>query len=68
MQHRVLFWPDVTAVIDDPTDVRSQPTDRFGRPKWIVLGDAADGMEIEIVCAIEVDESGVEFITLYWEH
>jgi hypothetical protein len=67
MVERGLYWPDVESVLDGPTDVRSQGIDRFDRPKWIVAGAAADGMEIEIVCAIEVDDSGTEFITLYWE-
>lgn len=67
MAGRGLFWPDVEAVIKDPNDVRSQGMDRCNRPKWIVAGETYDGYEIEIVCAIEVDESGTEFITLYWE-
>ena len=28
---------------------------------------AAFGGDIEIVCAIETDETDMEFITLYWE-
>lgn len=67
MEERGLFWPDVQAAIDDPTNVRSQGIDKYGRPKWIIEGEAACGSEIEIVCAIEVDEAGTEFITLYWE-
>lgn len=67
MEQRGLFWSDVQAVIDDPQDVRSQGMDRFDRPKWVILGEAATGDEIEIVCAIEVDDSETEFITIYWE-
>ena len=67
MEQRGLFWPDVEAVIDDPRDVRAQGLDDYDRPKWIISGEAAFGGEIEIVCAIELDESGAEFITLYWE-
>ncbi len=67
MQQRGLFWSDVQVVIDDPRDVWSQGMDRFNRPKWIILGEAATGEEIEIVCAIEIDESETEFITIYWE-
>ena len=33
----------------------------------VISGEAAFGGDIEIVCAIEVDESGTEFITLYWD-
>lgn len=67
MEERGLFWPDVQAVIDAPADVRSDELDRYGHPKWIICGEAATGDQIEIVCAIEIDERGTEFITLYWE-
>ena len=67
MEQRGLFWPDVQAVIDDPRGVGSDGMDRYNRPKWKVCGAAADGTEIEIVCAIELDESETEFITIYWE-
>ena len=67
MQQRGLFWADLEAVIDSPNDVRSQGLDDYDRPKWIISGEAAFGGDIEIVCAIEVDESGTEFITLYWD-
>jgi hypothetical protein len=67
MKQRGLFWTDVQAVTENPKDVRSQRTDEYGRPKWIILGEAAFGDDIEIVCAIEIDESETEFITLFWE-
>jgi len=69
LEERGLFWPDVRAVIDDPDEVWSQGMDEYGRPKWIVRGEAAIGAECEIVCAIEIDETGTqtEFITLYWQ-
>jgi len=35
--------------------------DEYNRAK------SAYGGEIEIVCAIEIDETETEFITLYWE-
>jgi hypothetical protein len=67
MEERGLFWPDVRAVIDDPKDIRSQGMDNYNRPKWIIRGRAALDKEIEIVCAIEMDETEAVFITLYWE-
>ena len=67
MEQRGLFWPDVRAVIGDPDDVRSQGMNEYGRPKWIICGEAAFGGDIEIVCAIEIDPTETEFITLYWE-
>jgi hypothetical protein len=51
----------------DPEDVRSQGMDEYGRPKWIIHGEAALGYDIQIVCAIEIDQTETEFITLYWE-
>ena len=65
MMERGLFWSDVQAVIDDPQDVRSEGMDKYSRPKWIVCGESATGDVIEIVCAVEIDET--EFITIYWE-
>jgi hypothetical protein len=67
MQERGLFWPDVQAVIDNPDDVRSQGMDYYNRPKWIISGENTVAGEIVIVCAIEIDETETEFITLYWE-
>ncbi|HEX4055349.1 MAG TPA: DUF4258 domain-containing protein [Tepidisphaeraceae bacterium] len=67
MEQRGLFWPDVVAVIDRPRSVRPQRMDEYGRPKWIIRGNLADGLDIEVVCAIETDLSETEFITLYWE-
>jgi hypothetical protein len=67
MTQRGLFWPDVQAAIFDPTDVQSQGMDEYNRPKWIITGQAATGDEIEIVCAVEMDETETIFITLYWE-
>ena len=67
MEQRGLFWPDVQAVIDDPQEVRSEGMDSDDRPKWIICGDATTGDEIGIVCAIEIDQTQTEFITLYWE-
>jgi len=73
MQERALFWPDVQAVIHDPTEICSEGMDEYDRPKWRIRGDAADTGEITIVCAIEfvksrmdeAEESETEFITLY---
>ena len=67
MEQRGLFWPDVQAVLDDPSEVRGQGMDDYNRPKWIIVGQAVIGVEIEIVCAVEIDDTETEFITLYWE-
>jgi hypothetical protein len=66
MRQRASFWPDVQAVINDPNEVRPQGMDEFNRPKWIISSDIGLG-DVEIICAIEIDETETEFITLYWE-
>jgi hypothetical protein len=64
--------PEPTGVIrgpdthgDRPADVRSGARDRFSRPKWIIAGEAADGLTLEMVCALDVDQRGEQtvFIT-----
>jgi len=67
MDQRGLVWPDVMALLDHPSDVRSSGLDRFDRPKWIVCGTAADGLGLELVCVIDVDDRGdwTVFITMY---
>ncbi len=67
MEERGVFWSDVLMVLDDPSDVRSQGVDRFDRPKWVISGDTPTGDSIEIICAVEVDETETEFITIYWD-
>jgi hypothetical protein len=69
MDKRGLFWPEVLAVIESPASVRDGGLDRHDRPKWMISGAAADGLQIEVVCVIDVDEQGeaAVFITLYWE-
>ena len=67
MDQRGMFWPDVLAVLDDPTGVRSGGTDRYDRPKWLLAGTATDECELELVCVLDVDEHGdvTVFITIY---
>ena len=67
MDQRGLVWPDILAVLDDPEDVHDGGPDRFGRPKWVLSGTAADGLVVEIVCVLDEDEHGnmTVFITIY---
>lgn len=67
MDQRGLVWPDVQAVLDDPEAVQDGGQDRLGRPKWMIVGTAADGLELEIVCVLDQDERGelTVFITIY---
>lgn len=67
MAERSLFWPDVEAVIDDPTEVMSQGMDEYNRRKWIIRGEATTGDAIEIVCVLEIDDTETEFVTIYWQ-
>ena len=64
-----MFWPDVVAILDEPSDVRGDGVDRFGRPKWRIVGTPADDLgDVELVCAIEsFPPDSTVFITLYWE-
>jgi uncharacterized protein DUF4258 len=69
MDQRGMVWPDVLTAIDAPDDVRWGGGDESGRPKWHIAGRAADGLDIELVCVLDEDESDrmVVFVTLYWE-
>ena len=67
MRERGLFWGDVLHALNNAGEVRKAGLDVHGLPKWIIQGTAADDQMIEIVCTIEEDESGIQFITLYWE-
>ena len=67
MEGRGLVWPDILAALDRPSSVRHGGPERLNRPKWIVAGDTADGLNIEIVCVLDEDDRGdwVVFITVY---
>ena len=69
LAERGLLWADVLCVLDLPASVRSGGEERFGRPKWIVAGRAADGLAMEIVCVLDQDAHGrwTVFITAYFE-
>jgi len=49
--------------------VRDAGRDDYDRPKWIITGQAADGLELEVVAALDRNDAGelTVFITLYWE-
>ena len=67
LDRRGLFWPDVQAVLDTPRGIRYGGRDEWDRQKWFVSGSATDRLDAEIVCVMDVDESGelVLFITIY---
>ena len=69
LDQRGAVWPDVLAAFDDPRSVRADGFDDWGRARWIVSGDAADGTPLGVVCLIDRDDSGVltVFVTIYWE-
>ena len=67
MEERGMAWGDVLAVFDDTRDVCDAGRDRLRRPKWIAAGRTIDGLDIEIVCVLDVDDAGDQtvFITIY---
>ncbi len=67
MAERGLVWADILAVASDPGDVRWARQDEYGRDKWIVCGQAGDGLGVELVCVMDVDEQGnvVVLVTIY---
>ena len=67
LAERGLLWSDVLAVLDEPAEVRDDGTDRFGRPKWRLAGEAADGLRLEFVCVLDRGARGAVtvFVTLY---
>ncbi|MEP0846708.1 MAG: DUF4258 domain-containing protein [Phycisphaerae bacterium] len=67
MDERGLFWPDVRAILDRPADVCDGGPERWGRPKWIVAGESADGAALELVCVLDADQRGrlTVFVTIY---
>ena len=69
LDQRGLFWPDVRAVIEAPREVQESGRDEWNRARWILSGEAADAMEIGIVCVLDRDERGdvTVFITVYWQ-
>lgn len=69
LAERGVLWVDVLTVIDQPAQVEADGYDDTGRARWIVHGEAADGTEIGLVCAIGRDEEGelTVFVTAFWE-
>lgn len=69
MTQRGFVWLDVLVVVEEPDDVVDDGVDDQGRPKWKLIGEATNGLRVEIVCVLDVDENGSQtvFFTLYYE-
>lgn len=69
MNMRGFLWLDVLVVIEDPDDVLDDGADLQGRPKWKLVGEATNGLTVEIVCVLDYDDDGNQtvFFTLYYE-
>jgi hypothetical protein len=68
MSLRVFFWPDVLAIIETPSSVRTGGKDEYKRPRWFLRGKTTAQAEIELLCVFEVDGSdSVIFWTIYWD-
>lgn len=67
LAERNLLWADVLTVLDHPRSVRADGSDPFGRGRWLIVGDGADGARLEMVCTLAADERGrlVVFVTIY---
>lgn len=67
LAERGFFWPDALAVVDSPSQVRSDGRDEFDRAKWIVTGKTPDGVALEMLCVLDTDDRGnvTVFITIY---
>ena len=69
MDERGLFWPDIQAVVDKPTEVKPDGQDDYGRPRWFVAGNATGDLHLKLLCVFDTDEEGnrVVLITIYWD-
>lgn len=69
LTERGVLWADVLVLFDDPADARGDGLDDQGRARWIVRGEAADGVPMGVVCAIGRDRAGAMtvFVTAFWE-
>lgn len=69
INQRGMTWPDVLALLDDPSSVRGDGRDDLDRPRWLVTGDTADGLRVELVCVVDEDEHGplTLLVTAYWK-
>ncbi len=69
LAQRGMVWPDVLAIVDGPAQVKADGADDWGRARWMISGEAPDGLPLELVCVLDRDDAGelVVFITIYWE-
>ena len=58
MDERSLFWPDVQAVVDAPTQVRADGCDDYDRARWLIIGKTPDSLRIQIVAVLDQDDGG----------
>jgi len=64
LAERYLLWVDILSILEAPDDVRDEGVDDYGRSKWIVAGEGADGLPVESVCVFDVEDS--EEITVFF--
>ncbi len=69
LAQRGLFWADVLAIIEQCAHAREDGLDEFGRPRWLLRGQAADDLTAELLAVLDHDDRGniVVFITIYFE-
>jgi hypothetical protein len=68
MNLRGMFWPDVSAVVASPSNIRTDGTDEYGRERWFFKGMTTAQSEIEILVVFEGGSTGSPiFWTIYWD-
>jgi len=69
MAERGIVWPDLLAIVDGPAEVKADGADDWGRARWIMSGEAANGEPVDLVCVLDRNDAGelVVFITIYWK-
>jgi hypothetical protein len=69
LAERAVLWADLHTLFDAPFSAEPDAWDDEGRSRWIVRGEAADGSELGVVCAIGRDADGeiTVFVTAFWE-
>ena len=65
---RLMFWPDVLGVIETPSRIETDGTDKYGRERWFFKGMTTANAEIEVFTVFENDDTdSVIFWTIYWD-
>jgi hypothetical protein len=67
MVQRGMFWGDILAIIEQPSDARNDGFDGLGRERWLIAGRTLQGLTAELLCAIDAADPLTLMVTIYWE-